>query len=207
MSPSKLLLPLLSLVFLGVCVPASAQINTDFRITKVESALVESPAYTGMRYDKRGSKAQNWLEVEVAFSWEPRVKEPKYADDLTVNYYILLRAKNPQTNKNILLTGSVTHTNVPQGKDLHSVVYVSPRTLERFFEGKLPSNPGQAVEAVGVTISNQGQIVAEHVGGNYAPQWWSSLQPNAGFVLNKSETPFAPLAWDYYETIKAKSGL
>jgi hypothetical protein len=25
-----------------------------------------------------------------------------------------------------------------------------------------------------------------------------------GYVLNKNETPFAPLVWDYYEAIKTR---
>jgi len=31
------------------------------------------------------------------------------------------------------------------------------------------------------------------------PQWFATL---AGFVLNKNETPFAPLYWDRYAQIK-----
>jgi len=34
------------------------------------------------------------------------------------------------------------------------------------------------------------------------PQWFIALPPIAGFVLNKNETPFAPLYWDRYAQIK-----
>jgi len=34
------------------------------------------------------------------------------------------------------------------------------------------------------------------------PQWFTALPPIAGFVLNKNETPFAPLYWDRYAQIK-----
>jgi len=34
------------------------------------------------------------------------------------------------------------------------------------------------------------------------PQWFATLPPIAGFVLNKNETPFAPLYWDRYAQIK-----
>jgi len=34
------------------------------------------------------------------------------------------------------------------------------------------------------------------------PQWFAALPPIAGFVLNKNETPFAPLYWDRYAQIK-----
>ena len=56
-----------------------------------------------------------------------------------------------------------------------------------------------------VTITKQGQLVAE---GSWKGkgQWWSTMQQVNGYVLNKNETPFAPLAWDYYEAIKARPG-
>jgi hypothetical protein len=88
---------------------------------------------------------------------------------------------------------------------MHSVMYVSPRTLERFFAGKAPNNVTAAVVDVGVTITKQGQLVAE-ASWKGRGQWWSNYQQVSGYVLNKSETPFAPLAWDYYEAIKTKSG-
>ena len=43
---------------------------------------------------------------------------------------------------------------------MHSVVYISPRTLERFFDGRVPGNVEQALVDVGVTITKQGQEVA-----------------------------------------------
>jgi len=204
MRPLKLLPPLALALF--VASNLSAQQASDFKITKITPSFVESPTYSGPQYQKRsgGGKAGAWLEVEVAFDWQPRQKEPKYTDELTINYYILLGNKSQLYPQGTLLTGSVTHVNIPQGRDLHSAVYVSPRTLERFFDGKTIPAVGQAVEAVGVTISKQGQLVAEDA-GKFQPQWWTKWQQTPGYVLNKNETPFAPLAWDYFEAIKSKA--
>lgn len=197
----KLLSPLALALLVAQNLPA--QQTGEFKITKVEPSFIDSPSYNGPQYQKRGAKPGSWLEVEVTFEWQPRAKDPKYTDELTFNYYILLNNKSQLYPQGTLLTGSVTHVNIPQGRDMHSAMYVSPRTLERFFDGKVP--PGsQAVEAVGVTISKQGQLVAEF-SGKFASQWWTKWQQTPGFVLNKNETPFAPLAWDYYEAIKSKS--
>lgn len=202
--PSKALLAA-AVVLLGAGSGAFAQQpNSEFKINKVESNLIESPTFTGVRYDKRGFKAANWLEVEVTFEWQPRMKDPKYTDELTFNYYILLKNVTQTAPKGTLLVGSVTLANIAQAREMHTVVYVSPRTLERFFEGKVPGNGAAVVEAVGVTISKQGQLVAEYT-GTFRSGWWSQFQQTPGFVLNKSETPFAPLAWDYYEAIKPKA--
>jgi len=202
--PSRALLAAAVILGAGSAVHAQ-QINSEYKITKVESNFLETPNFGGVRYDKRGYKPGNWLEVEVTFDWKPRLKEPKYTEELTFNFYILLKNATQQYPKGALLVGSVTVVNVAQGSDMHTVVYVSPRTLARFFEGKIPPNAGAAVSAVAVTISKQGQLVAEYLGGNYQSQWWSQYQQVPGYVLTKSETPFGPLAWDYFEAVKPKS--
>ena len=176
--------------------------NTYYKILKVEPSFLDSPIYSGPRYDKRGARAKSWLEIEVSFEWQPRLRDPKYTDELTFNYYILLKNRSPQYPQGTLLVGSVTHTSIPQEKDMHSVVYISPRTLERFFEGKVPANAEQALVDVGVTITNQGQQVASTSWKSKSGDWWPQFQKTPGFVLNKNETPFASLAWDYYEAIK-----
>jgi hypothetical protein len=179
--------------------------NTEFKILKVEPRFLDSPVYTGTRFDKRGPRGKSWLEVEVTFEWQPRLRDPKFTDELTFNYYILLRNRSPQYPQGTLLVGSVTHMSIPQEEDMHSVVYVSPRTLERFFDGKLPANAEQALVDVGVTITRQGQEVASTSWKSRSGEWWPQFQQTSGFVLNKNETPFAPLAWDYFEAIKPKS--
>jgi hypothetical protein len=205
MSPLKFLPAATFAVLLAAILPSPAQqANTEFRITKVEPNFVESPTYTGVRYDKRGAKAGNWLEVEVTFEWQPRLKEPKYTEELTANFYILLSNKTQQFPKGALLVGSVNIMSIPQGRDLHTVVYVSPRTLERMFDGKVPANGAQSVTDIGVTLSKQGQVVATTSWKSTTGEWWPSFQQTPGYVLNKNETPFAPLAWDYYEAIKPK---
>ena len=62
--------------------------NTDYKILKIQPSFLESPSYSGPRYDKRGARAKSWLEVEVSFEWQPRLRDPKFTDELTFNYYI-----------------------------------------------------------------------------------------------------------------------
>jgi len=200
-------LRILSILFTLSTLPsAQAQsASTDFKINKIAPDLVITPEYSvnfGPK-NKKVPKNKEWLEVEVSFDWQPREKKPEFLDELTLNYYVLLNNKSRETPDGTLLTGSVTHVAIPQGKGMNSVMYVSPRTLERFFQGKIPSAASSAVLDVGVTITKQGQLVAESSWKGRG-QWWSAMQQVGGYVLNKSETPFAPLAWDYYEAIKAR---
>ena len=146
-------------------------------------------------------------------TFERNTKEPKIAEELTFNYYVLLKNERfTEDKKPTLLTATIVHTNVPQEKTLHSVAFVSPRTLASFFDGKIPVNAQQTITDVGVTISGKNGLLAiatakGTVKGDKG--WWDNTAPytpKAGALLNKNETPFAPLEWDYYEAVKSKSG-
>jgi hypothetical protein len=133
----------------------------------------------------------------------PRAATDKYADDVTVNYYVLLANRNPSAPQGTLLTGQASLLTVPaRQNDLHTVMYVNPRSLERFFDGKIPTSTSSAVVDVGVTISKGGQVVAEKSLNSKSGAWWPQIQGTPGFLLGKPETPFAPLNADYYEPVK-----
>jgi hypothetical protein len=200
------LLSLLSLCAAMATATVTAQpVNTEFKIVKITPDLVTTPEYN-INFGPKSKKVprnKEFLEVEVSFDWQPREAKPEFLDEVSFNYYILLNDKSRENPKGTLLTGSVTHVAIPQAKGMNSVMYVSPRTLERFFGGKAPSTAPAAVVDVGVTITRQGQLVAE-ASWKGRGQWWNELQQVSGYVLNKNETPFAPLVWDYYEAIKTR---
>jgi len=54
-----------------------------------------------------------------------------------------------------------------------------------------------------VQIVQQGAVKNELSLARAPAQWFATLPQISGFVLNKNETPFAPLYWDRYEQIKA----
>jgi hypothetical protein len=183
------------------------QPNTDFKIARITPDLVTTPEFSvnfGPKNTKV-SKNKDFIEIEASFDWQPRAKDPQFLDDLTLNYYVLLNNKSKEYPRGTLLTGAVTHTAIPQGKGLNSVMYISPRTIERFFDGKAPSTVSAAVKDAGVVILKQGQPVAD-LSWKGSGKWWEKEgEPTLGYLLNKNETPFAPLAWDYYEAIKARA--
>ena len=173
--------------------PAFAQAQRqEYAIKKLTADLIPTPRYTFQGTDHRVGRPEDWLEIEVQFE-----SAPEWTDELTFRYFIFIANK--------CLTGEVTHVDIPRGRDLHSVMFVSPRSLARLMEGR--SMTAQNVENVGVQIMNKGQVVAvssiKEVRGN--PQWWQNLQQTPGMVINKNDTPFAPLYWDRYEAIKAGS--
>ena len=164
----------------------------EFQINKITKNLISAPqfTYTGAEQFVTDQR-EKWLEVEVEFA-----AVPEFTDEMTMKYYILVAGK--------LLTGEVTHTSVAASREARSVMYVSPRTLARLTQNK-PVLPN-TVQNIGVQILQQGAVKTEaSLERGQPPGWFTKLPQVAGLVLNKNETPFAPLYWDRYEPIKAPS--
>jgi hypothetical protein len=164
--------------------------NPEFQLTKITKNLVSTPQFSytgGQQYPT--NQRDRWLEVEVEFS-----AAPEFTDELTFKYFILVNGK--------LLTGEVTHLNVAAGREKRSVMYVSPQALLRFTRNQ-PVTPN-AIQNVAVQITQKGAIKDELSFARAPAQWFAGLLALPGFVLNKNETPFAPLYWDRYEQIKPR---
>ena len=182
----------LQLLFIFVPVIASAQTRaaTDFQITKITKILISTPQFTYTGGDQyQTNQRDRWLEVEVEFAAAPTL-----TDELTFKYYILFNGN--------LLTGEVTHVNIPAGRERRSVMYVLPRALDRF--GNNRPITVNACQNIAVQIVQQGTVKDELNLVRTQPQWYASMSQVSGFVLNKNETPFAPLYWDRYEQIKSR---
>lgn len=160
----------------------------DFQITKITKNLISTPDFSyggGGQY--RTNQRDRWLEVEVEF-----IAVPDWTDELTFKYYILFNGN--------LLTGEVTHVNIPAGRENRSVMYVSPRALTRFGSNRPIS--ANSFQNIAVQIVQGGAVKGELSLARAPAQWFAALSQISGFVLNKNEAPFAPLYWDRYEQIK-----
>jgi len=155
-------------------------------ISKIEPAAVKTPEFNVTGGPQKRSKVGTWLEIEVEF--ETKVEE---IAELKFEYMVAIENK--------LLTGTVSHINIPKGRDHYSVMYIAPRTLEKLTGGK-PLTAG-SVQNVWVTVSSADGVELDK---KAAPK--NMAVPNAprlpGLILNKQETPFAPLFFDRYEAIK-----
>jgi hypothetical protein len=178
------------LIFLPLIVSAQTRPAADFQITKISKNLVPTPqfAYTGATQPQtQTNQRDRWLEVEVEFK-----ATPELTNELTFKYYILFNGT--------LLTGEVTHINIPAGRENRSVMYVPPRALARF-ANKRPITENSC-QNIAVQIVQQGTVQAETSLNRAQPQWFEALPQVSGLVLNKDQTPFGPLYWDRYEQIK-----
>jgi hypothetical protein len=156
------------------------------KLGKVQPEVIKTPEYNITGGPQKRSKVGQWLEVEVDFE-----TKPEDIDELTFKYTIMVEKK--------LLDGEVTHINIPKGRDHYSVMYVAPRSLEKLTGGR-PLSPA-SIENAWVIVSKQGQVLDQ---ASFKPGPVPNLPHLSGMVLNKMETPFAPLFFDRYEAIKVK---
>jgi hypothetical protein len=139
-----------------------------------------------------------WLEVETEFDSFQEFPE------LTFKYSLILTGKAGATPK--LLEGEVIHVDVAPGRERHSVMYIAPKTLNRLSDNKLFSVNN--VYGIFVEISSGGQLIAfgqkstKTTYEKFAQGRDALTDKLTDAFLNKSQTPFAPLFFDYYEAIK-----
>ena len=178
-----------SLTFAAIGAPSLVPVVVTAKNVKIEKilpAVVATPEFTVTGPPPKRSMQQKWLEIEVEFA----VEGVELIDELTFKFDVKINGK--------LYPGEITHVNIPKGKDRYTVMYLSPRNLERITDGK-PLNASM-IEDIWITISKQGQALAisslKHV--KVVP----NLPQIPGMLTPKSETPFSVLWSDRYETVK-----
>ena len=155
------------------------------KIGKVSPAVVRSPDYQLSGGPSKRSKNGEWLEMEVDFETKPEL-----IDELTFKFTALV--------EKTLLTGEVTCVNVMKGREHFVVMYLSPKALNRLTRGRPLS--AQAIE-IWVEVGYQGMRLDQ---ASFKPGVVPNLPQVPGLLLNKNETPFAPLFYDRYEELKAR---
>jgi hypothetical protein len=142
-----------------------------------------------------------WLEVETEFDAFQEFPE------LTFKYSVILTGKQGTPPR--LLEGEVVHVDVAPGRERHSVMYIAPKTLNRLSDNK--AFLVNSIAGVYVEVSSGGQLIAfgqksaKLTYENFAKARESFTDKLTDALLNKGQTPFAPLFFDYHEAIKPSS--
>lgn len=164
--------------------PAGTQ---EFSVRNISQRQLEAPDYrigTSEMGTRGPTLARRWLRIEVQFD-----SEPDWADDVTLKYYVLI-GRGRETK---LLVGEVTHMHVAKGTH-YSAMFMHPNLLKRL---------GGQVEAVAVQLYHQNRLVDMLSDPPARTRWWEQYTPLSGYLLNPERTPWAPVAADRYEAIKA----
>jgi hypothetical protein len=187
--------------------PAAAPKEILVDVDKVSIDIQKTPDFNVPNVTPKRFIPKDWIEIEVdcqaKLSKNATDKDQKAYDEVTFQYYAYLSG-NADAKKNRVLTGEVVHVNVPIGEKIHSVVYISPRTIL-----KITEKPGPATKALirawGVAVFIKGTEVGRRTSdGN--KEWWNDarLPQKEAALLDKSKTPFAPLWGDYHLDVRAK---
>jgi len=171
----------------ALVMPAFAQVPVGPNSIKIGKVLVSAPSTPEYQITGGQSKRYTigkWLEFEVSYDTIPEL-----IDELTFRFTASVEGK--------LLVGDVTYQAISKGRDHYAVMYISPKGIAGLTQGK-PLSPS-AVENVWVSIERQGQVLAKE---SFKPGAPKNQQQITGLILNKNQTPFAPLYYDRYEEIK-----
>ena len=171
----------------------------------IVTSFVPAPNFGGTS----GSSSSNsqWLKVEFHYGTTPLVTT-KFVDAVEFKIWIegidLLAKDAPVPGKGVAvgLTGSVTYTNIPVGKDIYGVFYIHPSALGRYSTDR------------GYTdFDHSFNIHLEaYVGGvkmdyfdkkkEQDPNWFQQLKAVPGLVCRQNQTPFLIADPDRYPAIK-----
>jgi hypothetical protein len=183
----------------GLTIPALAQYNsgsgeakeTEFRIRAVDPRFIDTPDLSTGTFSRRGivgGTPLKWLRVEVEFD-----STPPWADTVETRWYVLVATEK----KPVVFTASVTHINVKRGLRHVSVIFVPPRTVDRY------EMTTTRTRQISVQLLHDQKLV-DTASWRSEPKgrWWEDFTPVPGYMLNLLQTPFGVLEYDRYEQIK-----
>lgn len=186
---------------LALSAAAFAQVAPgQYSITSIKTQFVQTPKFTysppvpQMRPDTR-----NWLMIQVQFK-----AEPESTSELQVSYYVAMSDGN-------MYTGNVTYQNIAGGPKvgaLYSSIFMSPDFLAKIATVTKRPVTANDVKNVYVQITKPGisaplAAKVEKQGGTSG--WWNQMKQVQGYLVNKSETPWGPISWIGYLSIKSSA--
>ena len=150
----------------------------------------------------RGIKpAADWAQITVTYD-----TTPKWIDELVIQYYVLTMIVEEGKTVYSFFKATVKYVDVEKGRDHQGSVYLRPSVLKRH---------GNVVAAA-VEISHEGKVIqtrseVDSESGVKEEKWWADdskvmkspmVTPRDGYLLDRSQTPFALINIDDYEVSK-----
>jgi len=178
---------------------AAREASEPVRIRKVtgvgQGAVLKTPEYRSTV--PRGTKpAKRWGVLTVTYD-----TAPEWIDELTIQYYALALITERGKKAYSLYKNAVRCQDIEEGRAHLSAMFLRPSALKRYGD----------VIAVAVEIILEGKVVAEATEGDRMPaQWWKNpavteredVTQRGGYLLTRSESPFALVNIDDYEYIR-----
>jgi len=158
--------------------------------------LVKTPEYQTSVTRSSGVKRE-WAQIVLRYE-----TRPEWIDALTIKYYVLGMIEKNGRNVYSLYENAVRYVDIAQGRDHMGTVFLHPNALERFGE----------VVAAAVEVVYEGKPLAEEsvVDTQLPEKWWKNpavvnsdaLTKREGYLLDRSQSPFAHINIDDFEVIR-----
>jgi hypothetical protein len=182
--------------------PAAAPKVLKIRQARVvgRQTLVASPEFR-TSISKSGGRPKKWSIIEVEYD-----TAPKWIDILTVKFSVMTMAEVDGKMALSIFQETIDFSDVEQGREHRAATFLRPKTVKRY---------GEPV-VVHVEFLIDGKLVAvvdeldPLVRNMFPPDWYKSstvLQKKSvtvrdGYLLNRSQTPFALINIDHNEVIR-----
>ncbi len=194
-----------SFLFPSIVAAQRGGTQVKLEISDIDIRLKRSPDFAEDSYDKAKNGDLEWLQFVIEYATETPPSEG-WLDSLTLRWHVLLLGG--KDNKRLYLTETVDYIDIQDDDDHHAIVFLRPRAIIRHFDdrGKVrPNNVAVYVEAL-VNNVRVAEYTYNKTGETLPKDWWRhpSLTKIENALLARDKTPFAPLNYDYYETIKPR---
>ncbi len=180
--------------------PAAAGAEDTVRVRKLGWQAADAKVQTP-QYDTSASRGVTRPDMWWQFSVQYDTKE-EWTDELTFEFHVLGLGQIEGKKAYSYYTTRVSYIDIPKDRGHLATVFLRPNTIERY---------GMPV-AFAVEIYHKGEMVAQETEAatKLSKVWWKD--PNVvesalvtkrdKTLLNRSQTPFAFVDVDAYETIK-----
>ena len=163
--------------------------TADFRVRKVSPEFVVTPNISSGFAPRgvAGGTPTKWLRVEVEFD-----STAEWADNIDLKWFIAVASEK----KPVVFVDSVPLINVKRGMRHLSVIFMPPRTVDRYAKNS-------QVKQIAVQLWHDQKLV--DTGGwpnEPKTRWWEEFKPERGALLHLLQTPFSVLEYDRYEQIR-----
>jgi hypothetical protein len=179
-------------------VPARVAFPKDVEIREETSPDYSEQSYPG------ASNTERWAQLMLEY--DVQGGRDGWLDELTFNWYVLvLGGSTPR----LLMSRTVTYLDVEtQGETHHSIMYIRPETLKRYYSTRGRLGTRDVLVYVEVLVDNVrvGEYEYNKSRTPVPPRWWQFKEPEVNVLpyglLSRDMTPFAPLDYDFYNFIK-----
>lgn len=153
-----------------------------------QAARIKTPEYEVSTSESK-PQPRDWARIMVQLE-----TFSEWCDELELRYFV--QVQHPATKIERRFLGAFTYVDIPKGKKHLSCAFLHPNTLARYGD----------VIGVAVEIYSRGELVASSANPEGPGGWWrtATIKEVPGLLLERSQTPFAFVAYDAYLAPKTK---